>query len=218
MADRPVRVLLADDHPLVLEGLADRLAVTPDLTVVAGVRTGEEAVRLAQELRPDVAVLDIEMPAPDGIETTRLLRATAPATAVLILTFHDTVQQLETAVQAGALGYLSKHAEPAAILEAVRAVARGAMYLDPRLAEAVRARFRTEYRPPRPFPRLTEREHQVLALLGENCSNEAIALRLGISVKTARNHVSAVLGKLPARDRLEAGRRAREASMRSTPP
>lgn len=212
MNPRPITVLVAEDHPVFLEGLVARLSAAEDMTVVATARTGTEAERLVLEHGPDVAVLDIEMPGRNGIETARRLRTAAPGVAVLVLTAYDD-ERLEAAMDAGVLGYLSKHAEPDTVLEAIRTVARAAMFFDPSLADRIRDRLRAGSDRYRPFRQLTDREHQVLALLVGNCSNETIAERLGISPKTARNHVSAVLTKLPARDRVQAARMAREAGV-----
>lgn len=213
MSTRPITVLIAEDHPVFLEGLAARLAATEDMRVVATASTGRQAAQLVVEHRPDVAVLDIEMPDQNGIETARLLHRLEPPVQVLILTAYDDDQRLTAAMDAGALGYLSKHAEPATILEAVRTVARGAMFFDPRLSDRIRARLSSDHRRLHLFPQLTDREHQVLALLATDCSNQVIAQRLGISGKTVRNHVSAVLAKLPARDRTQAGQQARDAGL-----
>ncbi|MFL1901134.1 response regulator [Streptomyces tauricus] len=213
MNTRPITVLIAEDHPVFLDGLAARLSATEDMRVVATVCTGLQAAQAALEHSPDVAVLDIEMPDQDGIETTRQLHRLEPPVRVLILTVHEDDQRLTAAMHAGALGYLSKHAEPATILEAVRTVARGAMFFDPRLSDRIRARLSSDHLQRHPFPQLTDREHQVLALLATNCSNQAIAQRLGISGKTARNHVSAILAKLPAGDRALAGQQARNAGL-----
>jgi DNA-binding NarL/FixJ family response regulator len=210
---RRITVLVAEDHPVFLEGLVARLSATEDMTVVATARTGTEAERLVLEHDPDVAVLDIEMPERNGIETARRLRTAVPAVAVLVLTAYDDDERLEAAMDAGVLGYLSKHAEPDTVLEAIRTVARAAMFFDPSLTDRIRERLCAGSERYRPFRQLTDREHQVLALLSGNCSNETIAERLGISPKTARNHVSAILTKLPARDRGQAAQMAREAGV-----
>ncbi|GAA2280204.1 DNA-binding response regulator [Streptomyces ruber] len=217
MSPGPITVLVAEDHPVFLEGLVARLSVAPDMTVVATARTGTDAERLILDHGPDVAVLDIEMPERNGIEITRRLRGAAPHVAVLILTAYDDDERLEGAMDAGALGYLSKHAEPETVLEAIRTVARAAMFFDPLLTDRIRDRLRAGSQQHRPFRQLTEREHQVLALLAANCSNEAVAQRLGMSTKTARNHVSSILAKLSARDRRQAAEMAREAGMTPRP-
>ncbi|KOT90709.1 hypothetical protein ADK86_25520 [Streptomyces sp. NRRL F-5755] len=218
MNPTPLSVLLADDHPVFLGGLLAQCATAQDMLVAAAVRTGREAVRRAAELHPDVAVLDVRMPDCDGIETTRMLRGQHPPVAVLILTGYDDDRQFEAAMAAGAHGFLSKHAEPHVILDAVRAVAHGALVFDPRLADRVRSRLRPEYGWAHAFPQLTGRERQVLSLLGERCSNHVIAQRLGLHEKTVRNHVSAVLAKLPAHDRSHAAQLAREAGLGGVPP
>jgi len=207
-----VRLLLADDHPVFLDGLALRIGFAPDLTVVATARSGEEAVALALQHRPDVAVLDIEMPGTDGIEVTRRLRDALPDVAVLVLTMYQADERVAAALRAGAMGYLSKHAEPEEIVAAVRAVARGQLLFGGSIAERIRERL-TDVPSARPFPQLTAREHEMLDLAARQCDNETIARRLGISAKTVRNHLSNIRSKLPARDRTDAIRQAREAGL-----
>jgi DNA-binding NarL/FixJ family response regulator len=207
-----LRVLLADDHPVFLDGLSLRLGQAEGLEVVATARSGEEAVAAAREQLPDVAVVDIEMPGAGGLEAIHRLREEVPGTVVLVLSMHEDDERVTAAMEAGAMGYVSKHAEPDEIVAAVRAVGAGQLLFGAAVAERMRDRLAS---PPsrRPFPQLTDREHRVLDLVARALDNRTIAGRLGISVKTVRNHVTNILGKMPARDRRDAIERARRAGL-----
>lgn len=207
-----IRVLVADDHPVVRGGLAALLGTLDGLQVVAEAADGEAAVREALLGRPDVAVLDLRMPRLDGIEATRRLRAALPQTAVLVLTMFDDDDLVADALDAGARGYLLKGAEPEEIERAVRAVAAGSAILAPEIATRAlqRQAGRTE-----PFPTLTAREREVLDQIARGLSNPVIAERLGVAVKTVGNHISAIFLKLGIATRAEAIVLARDAGLGS---
>jgi DNA-binding NarL/FixJ family response regulator len=215
-----VRVVLADDHPMYLYGLAAILEQAESVEVVARVGTGHELVQAAAEHRPEVVVTDLSMPDLDGVETTRLLLRAQPELAVLVLTMHEDDEHVFAALRAGARGYLVKGAGGEEIVRAVVAVASGdAVYGGP-VARRIVAFFAgagDESPSVRAFPDLTPREREVLDLLAIGCRNHEIARRLVMSEKTVRNHVSQVLLKLHVPDRTAAAIRAREAGL-GTPP
>jgi DNA-binding NarL/FixJ family response regulator len=206
-----ISVVLVDDHPLFRDGLAGLLSTTPDLVVVAQGGSGAEAVALADDLRPDVMVLDIGMPGLGGVEATRRIVGARPDVGVLILTMFDDDALVFDAVRAGARGYLLKEAEPDEVLAAIRAVARGEAVFGRALAGRLSAWFAAAHS--EPFTGLTPREREVLDLVARGLNNAVIAARLGISAKTVRNLVSAVLTKLQVADRAAAIVRAREAGL-----
>ncbi|MER6392830.1 response regulator [Streptomyces sp. NPDC059382] len=208
MSGGPVRVLLVDDQPLVRSGLRVLMADHPDLEVVGEASTGAEAVRLAGEIDPDVVVMDIRMPVMDGIEATRLITA-GPATArVLVLTTFDEDDHVYGALRAGASGFVVKDMALDDILAAIRVVAAGDALIAPGVTRRLIAEFagRPESAPvrsPRPVEGITEREREVLTLVGRGRSNTEIAQDLFITVATAKSHVSRLLTKLDARDRVQ---------------
>ncbi|RMI32067.1 DNA-binding response regulator [Actinomadura harenae] len=201
-----VRVVLADDQPLIRAGLRVLIADCPDLEVVGEAGDGAQAVRLAAEHRPDVVVMDIRMPDMDGIEATR--RITAAATArVLVLTTFDDDDYVYGALRAGASGFLVKDMALEDILAAVRVVAAGEALLAPGVTRRLIADFANRPEPsaapPAELSGVTEREREVLTLVGTGLSNGEIAERLSISVATAKAHVARLLTKLDARDRVQ---------------
>ncbi|MFC5187781.1 response regulator [Actinomadura harenae] len=205
-ADMAVRVVLADDQPLIRAGLRVLIADCPDLEVVGEAGDGAQAVRLAAEHRPDVVVMDIRMPDMDGIEATR--RITAAATArVLVLTTFDDDDYVYGALRAGASGFLVKDMALEDILAAVRVVAAGEALLAPGVTRRLIADFANRPEPsaapPAELSGVTEREREVLTLVGTGLSNGEIAERLSISVATAKAHVARLLTKLDARDRVQ---------------
>ncbi|MFC9259175.1 response regulator [Streptomyces hydrogenans] len=208
MSGGPVRVLLVDDQPLVRSGLRMLMAHDPDLEVVGEAATGAEAVRLAGEIDPDVVVMDIRMPVMDGIEATRLITA-GPATArVLVLTTFDEDDHVYGALRAGASGFVVKDMALDDILAAVRVVASGDALIAPGVTRRLIAEFAgrpasAPARSPRPVEGITEREREVLTLVGRGRSNTEIAEDLFITVATAKSHVSRLLTKLDARDRVQ---------------
>lgn len=209
----PTTVLLVDDHPLYRRGLAGLLATTTDLVVVGQGGSGREAVDDAGRLRPDVVVLDLTMPELDGVEACRQILATAPSTAVLILTMSDDDDLVFRAMQAGARGYVVKSADPSSVLTAIRTVAGGGAVLSPGLATRLASWFTTLEREHGPLAHLTVREREVLRLMVRGRDNAAIAAYLGVSLKTVRNVVSAVLAKLSVPDRSAAVAKARAAGL-----
>jgi DNA-binding NarL/FixJ family response regulator len=203
-----IRVVLADDQPLVRAGLRVLIADTPDLEVVGEAGDGEEAVALAGELGPDVVVMDIRMPGMDGIEATRRITAGPGATTrVLVLTTFDDDDYVYGALRAGASGFLVKDATLEAIFDGIRVVAAGDALLAPKVTRRLIEDFagRPEPAPRRPVAvdGVTEREREVLTLVGRGRSNAEIAEELFISVATAKAHVARLFTKLGARDRVQ---------------
>jgi DNA-binding NarL/FixJ family response regulator len=211
-------VLIADDHPVFRGGLRALLASTDGIEVVGDAASGDEAVRLAAELRPDVVVMDLHMPGMNGVEATRELVVRASDVRVLILTMFEDDESVFAAMRAGAWGYLLKDAEQDDVVRSIVAVARGDAVFGPAVAERMRAVFASERSPVAPFPQLTARETEVLDLLAAGHDNAAIARRLGITSKTVRNSVSNIFLKLHVADRPQAIIRARDAGLgRNTP-
>jgi DNA-binding NarL/FixJ family response regulator len=208
-----IRVLLADDHPLVRNGLKAALATLPDVEVVAEAATGTAAIREALLHRPDVVVMDLQMPDTNGIEATRELGRALPSAAVLVLTMFDDDDSVFAAMRAGARGYVLKGAEQHEIARAITAVAAGEAIFGPAVATRVLAYFATPPRTVSPFPELTAREREVLDLLAAGHNNHQIAQRLTLSAKTVANHLSAIFAKLQVADRTQAILRARDAGL-----
>jgi DNA-binding NarL/FixJ family response regulator len=210
MTTEPIRVLLADDHAVVRKGIREFLEEDPDLLVVAEASDGREALRLAGELRPAVAVLDIQMPGMTGIEATRQIKASFPEVRVLILTAYEDDPYVFALLKAGADGYLLKNANPDDLARAVRATAAGGKVLAPDVAAKVVAQIAT--RKPaaarEQVEPLSERELEVLRLAGQGLTNKAISLELGISDRTVQGHLASIYGKLGASSRTEAVTRA----------
>ncbi|MEV4436558.1 response regulator transcription factor [Streptomyces sp. NPDC049585] len=205
-----VRVLLADDQPLVRSGLRVIMADHPDLEVVGEAATGEEAVRLVGEVDPDVVVMDIRMPGMDGIEATRRITAGPASARVLVLTTFDEDDHVHGALRAGASGFVVKDMALDDILAAIRVVAAGDALIAPGVTRRLIADFAARPEPtgaaqrsPRPVEGITEREREVLTLVGRGRSNTEIAQDLFITVATAKSHVSRLLAKLGARDRVQ---------------
>jgi DNA-binding NarL/FixJ family response regulator len=213
-AEGPIRILVADDHPVVRGGLVALLRTIEGLEVVGEASDGATAVREAQLTRPDVVLMDVRMPDLDGVEATRRIRAAVPATRVLMLTMYDDDATVYTAMQAGAQGYLLKEAEQDEIVRAVRAVVAGEAIFGPGVAQRILG-FLTAPQDGTavPFPELTPRETAVLDLLAAGLNNTAIAGRLDVSPKTVANHVSAIFNKLQVADRAQAIIRARDAGL-----
>ncbi|MGN9763317.1 response regulator [Streptomyces sp. SD31] len=203
-----IRVLLTDDQPLVRHGLRVLIADRPGLEVAGEAANGEEAVRLAEQLAPDVVVMDIRMPGMDGIEATRWITAgsTTPP-KVLILTTFDDDEYVYGALRAGASGFLVKDMDMDQILTAIEVVAAGDALIAPSVTRRLIAEFAARPDatppPPRPVESITVREREVLTLVGSGLSNAEIATRLHISMATAKAHVGRLLTKLDARDRVQ---------------
>jgi DNA-binding NarL/FixJ family response regulator len=210
----PIRVLIADDHPLFRDGLTALLTDGPGTELTGAATNGAEAVDLARETQPDVVVMDLHMPGLNGVEATRRIVADSPHIAVLVLTMFDDDDSIFSALRAGARGYLLKGADQAQIQAAIRAAASGEIIFGSQLAARVLAYFTASTpAPPPAFPQLTEREREVLDLVAQGRANPAIAARLGLSQKTVRNHVSNILTKLQVADRAQAIVQARDAGL-----
>jgi DNA-binding NarL/FixJ family response regulator len=215
MTGSPVRVLLVDDQALFREALATLLGVRSEVEVVGEAANGDEALRRAAELGPDVVLMDLRMPVLGGIAATRRLRAEHPEVRVIALTTFDDDDEVFAALRAGAVGYLLKDVSSERLVEAVLAAARGESVLQPSVAAKVVARFAQlpdADAAPQPQPLvvpLSDRELDVLRLLAEGRSNREIAAALFLAEGTVKNHVTNVLAKLGARDRTQAALRAR---------
>jgi len=209
-----VRVLVVDDHPLYREGLAAALAASGEIEVVGEAADGAEAVTRAEELRPDVVLMDLHMPGVNGIEATRRITARQPEVAVLALTMLDGDDSVFSAMRAGARGYLLKGAGREEITSAVAAAVRGEVVFSAGIATRVLGFFAgPRDAGPQPFAELTDREREILDLVARGLTNPAIARRLFLSEKTVRNHVSNVFAKLHVAGRAEAVAKARDAGL-----
>ena len=195
-----IRILLADDHDVVRRGLTALLDGSEGFAVVGAAADGEEAVTLAGEHQPDVVLMDLSMPGVDGIEATRRLMAARPESRVVVLTSFSDRERILDALDAGAVGYLLKDAEPDELLRGIAAAARGESPLAPKAAKAVLS-ARAESRP---AAELTAREQEVLALLAEGLANKQIARRLGIAEKTVKAHLTSVFSTIGVSDRTQA--------------
>jgi DNA-binding NarL/FixJ family response regulator len=200
-----IRVLIVDDHALVRAGLAQLLESADDISVVALAADGEEALGMAREHDPDVVLMDLSMPGLDGVEATRRIVASGEAVQVVVLTSFSDRDRIVAALDAGAVGYLLKDAEPDEILRGVRAAAEGGSPLDPRAARTMLAARRG----PGGETGLTDREREVLALIAEGLPNKLIARRLEISEKTVKAHATSAFRRIGVDDRTQAALWAR---------
>ena len=202
-----IRVLLAEDHIIVREGTRELLQREPDIEVVGEASDGEESIRLAEELKPDVIIMDIAMPKVNGIEATKKIKQIVPTTAVLILTAYDTEQYVIALLEAGAAGYLLKNVRGNQLVDAVRAVHSGESVLQPsatrqiinRLTSKAKEQEETVVTSP-----LTEREQEILMLTAKGVSNKDIADNLCLSIRTVQSHLSNIFKKLAVGSRTEA--------------
>jgi DNA-binding NarL/FixJ family response regulator len=205
----PIRILIADDHPLFRDGLCVLLESVPDMQVIGEATTGNEVLEEAHALQPDLILMDIQMPGINGIEATRRILQTSPHIRVLILTMFEDDESVFAAIRAGARGYLLKGAVQEETLRAIRAVTSGEAIFGPAVAERLIHYFggtrpTAKSGPAQFFPELTDREYEILTLIAQRKTNADIAARLVLSPKTVRNHVSNILSKLQVADRTEA--------------
>ncbi len=212
----PIRVLIADDHPVFRDGLRGLVERTADLVLAGEATTGLEAVALAATSEPDIVLMDLRMPEMSGIDATRIILAAAPSIGILVLTMSEDDESLFAAMRAGARGYLPKDADSEELVRAIRAAAVGEAIFGASIARRMMAFFTTG----RPgatsaFPDLTDREHEILELIADGRANGEIAQRLTITSKTVRNHVANIFNKLQVADRSQAIVRARQAGLGS---
>ncbi|SMF85417.1 two component transcriptional regulator, LuxR family [Paenibacillus uliginis N3/975] len=201
----PITILIVDDHAIVRHGLCALFTIQPDCLVVGEADSGENAVRLAAELVPDVVLMDLVMPGIDGVETTKLVKQISPRSHVIVLTSFHEDQHIFPALRAGALSYVLKDIDPGQLVETVRRAVHGESMIHPRVAARVVQELRvTERADSNPFAELSERELEVLRLIAGGLSNAEIAAKLIISEKTVKGHVSNILGKLHMLDRTKA--------------
>jgi DNA-binding NarL/FixJ family response regulator len=215
----PIRVLVIDDHELFRDGIVGVIQAQPDMQVVGLAGDGMAAFVLAQQLCPDVVLLDINMPGTDGLVAARMIAQALPACHIVMLTVRDEDEQVYEAIRAGARGYLLKNIRAQQLTEMIRAAARGEAALTPALAARVLAEFRRIEAGPAPrapapaagpaYDQLTFREQEILGAISAGRSDKEIAAQFGISLYTVKSHVRSILGKLQVNNRREAARRAR---------
>lgn len=217
----PVRVLLVDDHAVVRAGLRMLLSADPELEIVGEAEDGAQGLRLSRDLAPDVVLMDISMPDMNGIEATRRIKELCPDVAVLALTMHEDDQYFFEMLAAGASGYVPKRAAPNDLISAIHAVRSGGVFLFPSVARLLvkdyLQRVEQEGAPGRPFDVLTEREREVLTLIAQGLSNQEIADKLIISVKTVNRHRENIMSKLNLHSRVELVRYAIEKGLIELP-
>lgn len=201
-----IRVLLADDHAMFRQGLKSLLESEPDIRVIGEANSGRDAVRYAADTKPDVIVMDIQMPELDGVKATQSILEINPNANVIILTMYRQDSYVFEAVKAGARGYLLKDVDATVLIDAIRRVTEGETLLDPEMAQSVLEDFRVkkESLPDEKRGDLTEREAAILRLLAQGSSNQEIALKLNISEKTVRNRLSEIFAKLQLNNRTQA--------------
>ncbi|HEX9438120.1 MAG TPA: response regulator transcription factor [Roseiflexaceae bacterium] len=211
----PLRILIADDHPLFRKGMRALLASLPDIEVVGEAATGDQAIQLAATLQPDVILMDLQMPGSGGLAATRQIVQTSPHIRVLVVTLFEDDDSVFTALRAGARGYVLKDVDEAEMLRAIQAVGHGEAIFSPSIATRV-LDFFAATRPAvhkEVFPTLTEREREILHLIAQGHTNADIARELALSAKTVGNYVSNIYSKLQVADRAEAIIRARDAGL-----
>jgi len=209
MAGVPIRVVIADDHGVVRQGLRTYLSLDPDLRIVGEAADGAQALSLARELKPDVVLMDLLMPVMDGIAATSALRRELPDVEVLVLTGVVEDRYITAAIRAGAIGLVFKDASPGDLCRAIRAAAAGHIAIEPRVA----AKLVEDLRAPETVEALTERETQVMRLLARGLSNREISETLDIGEKTVKTHVSSILSKLRLPSRTQAALYAMRAGL-----
>jgi DNA-binding NarL/FixJ family response regulator len=199
-------ILIADDHPLLRDGIVQLLMKEPDFEVVGQAADGEEAVKLATEKAPDLLIMDIEMPKLDGLEATRQIKAARPETSVLVLTVHDDEEYISALLEAGAAGYLLKTTYGKELVQAIRAVRMGEFVLDTRIGPRVFRAFTTRSSrqvPARGGETLSEREMEVMRLVGQGLTNEEISREMGVGLRSVKLYLSEIFSKLGVGSRVE---------------
>lgn len=215
MTNTPIRVLLCDDHRFFRDGVRTLLMTIPDIEIVGEANNGEECVQRAAERKPNVILMDVQMPGLNGVEATRRILRDNPDVGVVMLTMFEDTDLMLSAMRAGARGYILKDADEEELIRSVRAVARGEALFGPAVARRL-LNYITDVIPAskaNPFPELTDRERDVLAGLARGLTNQDVADQMELSLKTVRNHVSSILTKLRVVDRAEAISRARDAGL-----
>lgn len=218
-----IRLLIADDHLFYREGIRALLVPLPMLVILGEAASGEEAISQTEQLQPDVVLMDIKMPGINGIDAVRRIIETRPAVKVLMVTMFDDDESVFAAMRAGARGYILKDADREELVRAINAVYKGEAIFSPAIAARMMSYFAEQPRqevtvpvqsiPPRAFPDLTNREHEILLLIAQGHNNIAIAAYLHISLKTVQNHVASILSKLQVASRAQAIIRARDAGL-----
>ena len=199
----PTRIVVVDDHPLFRDGVVHSLAAEPDFAVVGQAASGEEALRLARDLLPDVVLLDIGIPGWDGLITAEKITTACPATRIVMLTVVEDEDKLLAAFKAGARGYVLKGVSARELASVVRATAHGEVYVSPSLAAGILVAL-TRGRPADPLEELTERELEILKLVGQGLTNREIGERIHLAEKTIKHYITNILQKLQVRSRVEA--------------
>jgi DNA-binding NarL/FixJ family response regulator len=214
MSEPTLSVLIVDDHPMFRKGLRALLASQPGLRLAGEATSGPEAVRLAHELRPDLILMDLQMPGGDGLSAIRAIVAAHPASQILVVTMFDDDESVFAAMRAGARGYVLKDCDDDEICRALLTVGNGgAVFSQAIAARMVRLFEQRPQLPPTQFPELTESERRVLQLIAQGANNQLIAERLALSPKTVRNYISSIFAKLHVVDRAQAIVKARDAGL-----
>jgi DNA-binding NarL/FixJ family response regulator len=210
-----LRVLIVDDHPLFRKGMRTLLDSMPDIEVAGEATSGAEAVEKGLALKPDLILMDLQMPEGGGLEATRRITASDPQIHILVVTLFEDDDSVFAALRAGARGYILKDADEEEMMRAIRAIGKGEAIFSPAIAARLMDYFAGTQKTAEPeiFPELTDREREILQLIARGKSNAAIAEQLTISLKTVRNHVSNIYNKLQVADRAQAAIRARDAGL-----
>lgn len=210
-----LRVLIVDDHPLFRKGMRTLLESMPDIEVAGEATNGVEAVEKGLALKPDLILMDLQMPEGGGLEATRRITESDPQIHILVVTLFEDDDSVFAALRAGARGYILKDADEEEMMRAIHAIGKGEAIFSPAIAARLMDYFAGTKKSPEPeiFPELTDREREILQLIARGESNAAIAEQLSISLKTVRNHVSNIYNKLQVADRAQAAIRAREAGL-----
>jgi DNA-binding NarL/FixJ family response regulator len=208
-------ILIVDDHPMFRKGMRALLDSMADIEVIGEARSGQEAVEIALELKPDVVLMDLQMPKGNGLSATRELNRLCPDVRILVVTLFEDDESIFAALRAGARGYILKDADEEEMMRAIRSVGEGEAIFSPAIATRLIDYFAEARRqvPKEVFPELTEREREILTLIARGDTNSAIAEQLTLSLKTVRNHVSNIYSKLQVADRAQAVIRARDAGL-----